>query len=535
MTVLSKDPREIHDGYKEAVVDSLLNNLSARLAGRGEFYKVIYGNKPSAELMSEFIVPMPDDERDGDEEANPIQISAHGLDFQVRSDAKNTKIKVTVNGALYVRILPTEEEISPGGRLAAIFPLTKETRKEVWVRVHQALSELAKSLDGGNKHPDWKAKSQSVRQAIHEEMNIHFNSELVSSEIDEDEPEVSVDQREASEVTINEGENRPIQEVHVSAAMSDKLAKEISPPSKWLRLELQLPSFEFTPDTSELDASNASEALNSAIEKQLTDWSTSTDDNYGGHLWGYRKGFLVKPSDIREWDSYLSFVRSSKSKVLVPEIELRWVIQTVPDPVIPSRMTVRIALENWTQPLNKINYKEIEPSVFHVSMSVALPASMHQFLRLDRVKPSYRYNQYLKYPALGFNGGVVLTKDGDQHLLSTTWAPRYILPRIIPTEVTVQSNIEKLSQPDCLAGLIPLLQSYEMWLAKVENYPVDQGLDGPHAEELKKQEKGKLQKDLKDWRDELSAIRNGIEILVESRKHWSGPGEQKTPLGIPFE
>ena len=71
MAVLSKNPREIHDAYKEAVVDSLLNNLSARLAGRGDFYTVVHGSKPSAALMSEFILPMPAEERVGDEESDP--------------------------------------------------------------------------------------------------------------------------------------------------------------------------------------------------------------------------------------------------------------------------------------------------------------------------------------------------------------------------------------------------------------------------------------------------------------------------------
>jgi len=535
MTILSKNPGEVHDAYKEAVVDSLLNNLSARLAGRGEFYKVIYGNKPSAELMSEFIVPMPDDEREGDEEANPIQISAHGLDFQVRLNAKNAKIVVTVNGALYVRIIPTEEEIRPGGRLEATFPLTSEAQKEIRTRVRQKLSELAKKLEGGNKHPDWRVKSEEVRKTVHEEMGIPFNNKLDRSQIDEEESQITIDDQETIEASDSDVESLPIQETQVSDTLPDNLAQEILPPSKWLRLDLQLPSFEFTPDTAEFDASNASNVLNASIAQQLSDWAVSPDEHSGGQLWGFRKGLRVKPSDIRDWNSYLGSIRASNLEILIPDIELRWVIQSIPDPVIDSRMTIHIALENWTKPLNKLNYKEIEPSVFHVSMSVALPAPAHQLLQLDRVKPSYRYNQYLKYPALGFNGGVFLTKDGDQHLLTTTWAPRYVLPRIIPTDITVQSNIEKLSQPDCLSGLKPLLQSYDNWLAKVEDYPVDQGLDGPNAEELKTQEKGKLQKDLKAWRDEFSAIRCGIEILEESRKHWNGPGEQKTPLGIPFE
>ncbi|MGC2519130.1 MAG: helicase-related protein [Burkholderiales bacterium] len=535
MAVLSKNPREIHDAYKEAVVDSVLNNLSARLAGRGDFYSVIYGSKPSAALMSEFIVPMPAEERVGDEEADPIRISAHGLDFQVRANAKATKMAVSLKGAVYVRILPTEDEVKPGGRLEATFPLTKEARQEIRTRSREALSKLAAELSGGNKHPDWRVKSQEIRKAVYEAIGIPFDNSRDRSQADTEAPEEPEGEREPSEVTGEEGESRPVQEVPISSTLPDHLAREIPPPPKWLRLELELPSFEFTPDSAESDATKASDALNAAIEQQLAAWAASTAEPYGGRLWGYRRGLPVRPSHVRDWKRYLESVRSSKLKILVPKIELRWVIEALPDPIDATRLTVHVALENWTEPLTKSNFKELEPSVFHVSMLVVVPANVHQFLSLDRVKPSYRYNQYLKYPALGFNGGVVLSKDGDRHLLTTTWTPRYVLPRIIPTDGTVQRNIEKLAQPDCLTGLKPLLQSYEAWLSKVENYPVDQGLDGPNAAELKAQEKDKLQKDLKSWRNELGAIRCGIEILEESRKHWSGPGIQKTPLGIPFE
>lgn len=535
MTVQSRNPREIHDAYKEAVVDSLLNNLSARLAGRGNFYKIIYGSKPSAALMSEFIVPMPAQERAGDEEADPIRISAHGLDFQVRADAKATRMTVSVKGAVYVRILPTEDEIKPGGRLEATFPLTREARQEIRTRTREALSKLATELPGGNKHSDWRVRSQEVRKAVYEAIGIPFDNGRDRSQIDTETPEEPAEEQETTEVTGEEGEGRPVQEVPVSATLPDQLASDIAPPPKWLRLELQLPSFEFTTDSAESDAKKASDALNAAIEQQLTAWAASTDEPYGGQLWGYRRGLSVRPSHVQDWKRYLESVRGSKLEVLKPKIELRWVVQALPDPVDITRLTVHVALENWTEPLTKSNFKELEPAVFHVSMSVIVPAAVHQFLRLDRVKPSYRYNQYLKYPALGFNGGVVLTKEGDQHLLTTTWSPRYVLPRILPTDGTVQRNIEKLAEPNCLAGLRPLLESYETWLAKVESHPVDQGLDGPNAGELKAQEKSKLQKDLKCWRDELGAIRSGIEILEESQKHWSGPGVQKTPLGIPFE
>lgn len=532
MPILSKSPRDIHPAYKEAVVDSLLNGLSARLAGRGDFYKVIYGAKPSTALMSEFIVPMPLDERGGDEEADPIRISAHGMDFQMRSAAKGSKLGVSLTGAVYVRILPTEDEVKPGGRLEPTFPLTREARGDIRAKVKEALGKLVAELPGGKTNPEWAEKSYNVRKAVYESMGLQFDNRLDRAPL-EGEGEAERADSENSE-GVEEGEARPAQEVAVSLTTPDRMVDDIPPPPKWLRLELVLPSFEFTPATAEVDAKTATDVLNEAIAKQLNDWAASSDPETGGKLWGYRRT-SVRPSDVRDWNSYLERVRTSRLAVIVPQIELRWVVQAVPDPVDATRVTVHVALENWTAPLTKTNFKELEPSLFQVSVTTLVPAADHQFLRLDRVKPSYRYNQYLKYPALGFNGGITLTVDGAMHRLTTTWAPRYVLPRIIPTDGAVVRNIEMLAQPDCLAGLKPLITAYEDWLTKVEKHPVDQGLDGPNAAEQLEAEKEKLHLDLAAWRRELDAIRCGLEILEKSRANWSGPGLQKSPLGIPFE
>jgi hypothetical protein len=428
--ILSKDPRNIHPAYKEAVVDSLLNGLSARLAGRGDFYRVIYGAKPSAALTSEFIVPMPPEERGGDEEADPIRISAHGMDFQVRSAAIGSKLNVSLTGAVYVRILPTEDEVKPGGRLEATFPLTREARADIRAKIKDALGKLAAELPGVKTHPEWAAKSYDARKTVYESMGLPFNNRLDRAPVDAD---AEAEGAEGENGEGEEGEARPAQEVAVGLTTPDGLADDIPPPPKWLRLELTLPSFEFTPATVEADAKRATDALNEAIAKQLADWAASSDPETGGKLWGYRRT-RVRPSDVRNWKGFLERVRASGLAVIVPQIELRWVIQAVPDPVDATRMTVHVALENWTTPLTKANFKELEPSLFQVSVTTTVPAGDHQFLRLDRVKPSYRYNQYLKYPALGFNGGITLTVDGALHRLTTTWAPRYVLPRIIHRE-----------------------------------------------------------------------------------------------------
>lgn len=533
MPILSKDPRRIHDAYKEAVVDSLLNNLCARLAGRGDFYQIIFGTKPSAALISEFIVPVPAEERNSDEEADPIQISAHGLDFQVRSDASSAKMTVSAKCAVYVRLIPTADDVKPGGRLEVTFPLTREATTEIRKRTTEALRVLEAALPGGRRNPEWPRKSAEARRKACEAVGVPFDNPRDRSSLD---PETYKDTDPPSvyPATGEEEQDRPTIEVP-GGSLPDQLAVAIPPPTKWLRLEVTLPEFDFTPVTGEIDARKATEETNEAIRQRLEKWAASFDEPFGGQQWGYRRGQLLSPSDVLNWNRYLDSVRTSGLKVVVPKIELRWVIHALPDPIDPERLTVHLALENWTAHLTSSTAKELEPAVFQLSISVAVPTSAHLFLHLDRVKPSYRYNEYLKYPALGFNGGVVLRRDGAHNILETTWSPRYVLPRIVPTAGQVLLNIAKLAEPDCLAGVKPLVKTYEEWLAKVATHPVDRGLDGANASELAAQERDKLERDIASWREELTAIRTGIEILDESQKHWSGPGPQKTPLGIPFE
>lgn len=248
-------------------------------------FELIYGAKPSAALMSEFIVPIPADERGGDEEADPIRISAHGLDFQLRSAATSTTLSVSLTGAVYIRILPTEDDVKPGGRLEATFPLTREARADIRSKVKDALGKLVTELPGGKTHPEWAAKSYVARKGVYESMGLPFDNRLDRAPAEGDA------EAEGSEAERGEGgedgEVRPAQEVAVGLSTPDGLADEIPAPPKWLRLELTLPSFEFTPVTAEADAKSATDTLNAAIAKQLADWAASSDPEEGGKQWGY--------------------------------------------------------------------------------------------------------------------------------------------------------------------------------------------------------------------------------------------------------
>lgn len=533
MTIKCLDPRKIHDAYKEAVVDSLLNNLSARVAGRGEFYQVIYGNKPSKALISEFLLPMPEAEREGDEEADPIQISAHGLDFQIGSEARDEKLRVRLTGAAYVRILPTADEVRPGGRLELSFPLTKNAERALKDEVNAALRKLREQLPDGDRNPAWRERSLEARRSAYAAIGLPF--EPTRDRSAENDAEASQEQ-EADSDDQGEGEGSGIRVTSSGQPIPDALASESAIPAKWLRIDMNLPEFEFSPVTAAIDARAATDALNAAIAAHLRAWAESEDGPFAGKHWGYRRGFRVRPSHQENWEQYLASVRTSREAVLVPTLDLRWVVSATEDALDSTRTSVHLALENWTPPLNRNNAREIEPAFFQVSVSVVVPAAAHRPLHLERVKPSYRYNQYLKYPALGFNGGVVETTEGPNHRLTTTWSPKYVLPRIVPTVGEVELNIARLAQDDCLDGLDPLITAYERWLEAVAQFPVDRGLeDGPLAEELKARERDKLLQDIAKWEQELAAIRTGIEILKESRSHWSGPGPQPDSRGIPFE
>ena len=119
-----------------------------------------------------------------------------------------------------------------------------------------------------------------------------------------------------------------------------------------------------------------------AIETQIAVWADSSEEPYGGKLWGYRRGMPVRPSHIRNWAQYLESIRKSALQIVVPKIELRWVVDALPDPADSARTTVHLALENWTAPLTKTNQKELEPAFFQLSLEADLGSDAHQLLRL---------------------------------------------------------------------------------------------------------------------------------------------------------
>src|SRR5206468_6926445 len=131
-----------------------------------------------------------------------------------------------------------------------------------------------------------------------------------------------------------------------------------------------------------------------AVNKRLSEWLANTDSEVGGQLWAFRRDVEVKPSQYRDWKTFLADLRAMPGKFVRPDIKLKWDIRVAPDWLDATRLNVHIALENRSEEPRQ-HADETDSGLFQASLVATLPAGMHRPLRLERVEPSYRYNRFL--------------------------------------------------------------------------------------------------------------------------------------------
>jgi Helicase conserved C-terminal domain len=536
MITKAADLQKIADPLKEAVVDSILNNLAARVSGKGDFRRVILNVRPSDLLVTGFIVPLPEELRNEDEETSPLQINAHGMDFHASAEGLSMPISVRLKGSVYVRIFPSASEMAAGGDLALTIParpeIAKNLRNLTRAGIDQLRAELGIERFKERLHPDWDKRLMALRTQLHADMGLPFEKD--DTEDTTPTPEASdpdADSQAVDAAIATTGRTRILYG-------PDDLYQPVEPPQKWLRLDLELPEFKIT--LAECDAEQLktlNDQLNAAIRSNMEEWLEATGKHAGSEHVAYKSGSKILPSHLSNWAAYLQGVCQNERPVALPEMEMRWAISHEPDPLKPGRELVHVAIENYSpRPSNRSIAKEVERCLFQVQLVVTMPNGLLEPLLLDRVKPSYRYNAYLAYPALGFNCAVVSSKDLETQVLSTTWSPRYTLPRIIPTEVPAERRFAELAKPEGILALTSLVPSFRKWIEETKvGTQVYEGIDGPDAAEQRAKEHAKFAGDLKMWEEECSAIDRGIRLLLESSTHWSGPGPQNDPKGVPYE
>ena len=130
---------------KEAVVEALLRLAVQKCTGEGSKGEFIFGVKPSAKLVSGFLLPRFDATGQGDETSD-IRIATMGIDLQVAAE-RFGEIVVIPDLAIYVRMLPTWEDLSdPRHDMAPRSELSRETRQTVEDRARQIINEAIAAL-----------------------------------------------------------------------------------------------------------------------------------------------------------------------------------------------------------------------------------------------------------------------------------------------------------------------------------------------------------------------------------------------------
>lgn len=540
--VLRADPAQVDPTLKEAVVDSLLNLTYAQLSGQGPTGQYLFGARPRALLNSGFLLPQRNVSGD-DEVTSPIWVSSHGIQMQLNA-VTPAVVTVAPRLSVYVRVLPREEDLRrPNCR--PVFMLRQAVVDEIKAERNRRLDEEWDKVKGAYaskwKHPGWPAIRARVVEEVYAAKGIP--RQLLTSELPKEE-EFDAGESAAGEgqgdapgetahegVPVKAGEALPIKDEHF---------EPLSVPHKWMRLEVQLPALEL--DTSrpldELQGvlDDHAARMNAALSERLTEWAQSDDPDTGGKAWGYRHGLSIPASRYTRWADFLEMVRNSRLDITVPQLTLSWDCELHQDWLDPSKRSFYLALENVSV-MPKQHVDETEEAVFLVSLRVQLPTALHHPLKLERVEPSYRYNQYLTYPAMGHNCGIVqVASDPSVRVLETTWAPRYIQPRIVPTSANgVQRHVRSLAQPEGLDGLSPLVPAMQAWL---DGLPTQvnpaQGLDPSDTQGIAREEKA-FRDDLQKWESEMKAVEAGLKCLRESRDAWRKRGPQTDPKAVVYE
>ncbi|MBX3694751.1 MAG: hypothetical protein KF790_06230 [Steroidobacteraceae bacterium] len=537
-SILRSDPATIAPTLKEAVVDSLLNLTYAQLSGRGPTGEYLFGARPRALLNSGFLLPQRSPSGD-DEVTSPIWVSSHGFQMQLNV-AMPSEMVIEPRLSLYVRILPREKDLKrPNCR--PVFMLRQAVVDELKADRDKCLDEEWERVRGSYaskwKHPEWPEIRKRVVDEVYATKGIPRHllvSDLPQEDVESD-TENAADGDSAGETTkeaiaVLGVEALPIQDEHF---------EPLKVPHKWMRLEVQIPPLVLdtarTKHELEQEASKHATRMNEAIAKQLAEWACSDDPERGGKTWGYRRQLRIPASQYVNWTDFLDRVRASDLPLAIPNIQLSWDLQLTTDWLDNSKRNLFVALENVSQ-MPRQHVEETEEAVYLVSLRAQLPVALHHTLKLERIKPSYRYNKYLTYPAMGHNCGVVSVQSPDLRILETTWTPRYTQPRIIPTSVSgVQRQMRRLAEPEGLDGLSPLVPAMHAWLDALPGQvsPVE-GLD-PSDHDGAKRETEAFRQDLFKWKAEINSIAIGLQCLQESKSIWRRRGPQTSPKAAVYE
>ena len=545
----SKFPSEL----KEAVCESLVRGVQWSISGQGVAGQELIGLSPTYKYVSGFLEPIRIPRSLGqvsDETTNPIHIISHGMDMEIEGNKGSITVKPYFS--IYIRLLPTAEHIK---QYKVKLTLKDEAKNALDDLVYSALKTYDSEnleLKQHDKQKYYKEKEELRKSITSEYLSKNLGVSIDEADSDGGKRKVLSEEEMLDISTTSEGEDSDISAVNdaennkseesdfnpieysvypgMKSIIPGSIVKTVRPTPRWYRVDIDnIPEFAIKADCSDVDllelVDKANQDIKSAIASKIEQWYSSSDTSTCGKMWAYPSGKKFTSEQIQNWDKTLEELRktfpdSPKSDFFsIPDFEVKWNIglRHNHDTNVKS---LKICLENLTD-IQRSRDAEVEyqDSIFLTSINAVLPSELHKSIRLDRIKPSYRYNKYLTYPALGINCGVDYTNNGSSTEISTTWLPIYRQPRISPIQRDdVDVRFDSLVSPEGITALVKLPQYFREWISETAK-EVDP-LAGVSNESQKIAEKERFKEDQKAWSLEAEKIEQGINLLLDSSTAW---------------
>jgi hypothetical protein len=577
--LLYPNANDVAHATKEAVASAIIHRMYDRLRGAGQTGRVIYREKPSKVIHTQHLLPRRKPSAtavtyaEKDDVTSPAHIGTAGLTFQI-ADRTDRTIAVSIRACIYLRMLPSRDDLSAS---KVVFRLAKNARSVILRHRREALRRAEdenRAVLGaeGRKSPAWLEIKNRVTEKAETAalLELGITPDVLASparqdalvsilpEQDEesaaDDPAVNDDPKSGADVVgtdeIEGGSSAAVDGLELSdrgqaagdsdtlrafefavgpdtmGAPPDTLIEREQIPQKWLRVDVDLGALK-------IDLSQSTEAVDRAvadfnvemqrrIEQAIDAWLADGDPDSGGLLWAFPSGRgmqsrTITPADVVAWDQALANLRTNRRAArptILPMLEY----ENLEDPLHPDERTIRIILANESDLLDakQAAARETDATLYQVEVSTAFEPDLHRPIRLERIAPSYRYNDYLAYDALGINCGVRRRRLIDRNVLETTSLPTYYQPLIKQFDVSAPPEFEKLGAADGgLDILRSLLKAFDDWLdeterAKPYGRSLDPVVDAADYAREKQQFEGV---DLRGWRAERDAIARGLKIL----------------------
>lgn len=527
--------RGIGDDVKEAVCDALVNLIVDRVSGADDQGAVIYGRSPRRAIFSGQLLPRFDDSGQEDETSD-IRIAAIGLDFTARSGVAG-ELTIAPRASVYIRALPTWPELQNARNgLEIDFRLNTATQTAIdqAIRARRQQRFAEQNLD----RPRWRDLTETARAdvrrrraEIQEQVRIEAYSaqgiELVRGDmqdavVEEAPPEPVPQDPDSGQTPEAEPRPRIATLLRQGRRIPFALIDPAQLPGKWVRLALTLPAgrlrLEADPDALASAVTAYRNQLRAAATASVADWLGSDT----GRLTAWRN-VVVRPADVQDEAAYNTFLAAAQALPInaadvAPDLsQLAVTVERQQDFVDPQVQSYRVTFDNQAPdvPLRQMLMRC--HALFGCALRVELPRAAHLPLRLDRVEPSYRFRHFLNYPAIGLNCGIDAQVAGETIALTTTWAPRFVQPRIIPRSADVPTQFGRLADRTFrLDELQALPVAYAAWVREHVASLRGQVGEGLSPEDAAI-EIDRLAADERGQSDEAGFIRRGIELLAESQ------------------